>query len=170
MFVKRDDQVKGLTRLLSLAVGILTLMESVARQSLQQQGKKVAGLYQDSARKETDTPTSERLLRAFAKITLTQIYLPDKIVYHVTPLNPVQQTILALLIFIPLSLLYTLETNIQRFHKKHSLIRSQKSLLFVLCSSHNIQDLTRTRSFGGLFPLLPEVGAMHDLRTRPQAA
>jgi len=51
MFVKRDDQVKGLTRLLSLAVGVLTLMESVVRQSLQQQGKKVAGLYQDSALK-----------------------------------------------------------------------------------------------------------------------
>ena len=114
MFVKRDDQVKGLTRLLSLAVGILTLMESVARQSLQQQGKKVAGLYQDSARKETDAPTSERLLRAFAKITLTQIYLPDKIVYHVTPLNPVQQMILALLGFPP-----DLYTSLARTHPRN---------------------------------------------------
>jgi transposase len=101
MFVKRDDQVKGMTRLLSIAVGILTLMESVARRSLQQQGTKVAGLYQDSPRKETDRPTSERLLRAFAKITLTKIYFPEGIIYHVTPLKHVQQEIIALLGFSP---------------------------------------------------------------------
>jgi len=101
MFVKRDDQVVGLTRLLSLAVGILTLVESVVRQSLQQQGTKLAGLYQDSARKETDTPTSERILRAFSRITLTKIYFPDRIVYHITPLNHIQQKIIALLGFSP---------------------------------------------------------------------
>lgn len=101
MFVKRDDQVIGLTRLLSMAVGILTLMESVARQSLQESGTKVAGLYQDSRRKETDKPTAERLLHAFAKITLTQIYLPDRTIYHITPMNNVQQQIIALLGFSP---------------------------------------------------------------------
>jgi transposase len=97
MFVKRDDQVIGLTRLLSLGVGILAFIESVVRRSLRESGTKVAGLYQDSARKETDTPTSERILRAFSRITLTKIHF----IYHVTPLNHVQQRLLELLGFPP---------------------------------------------------------------------
>lgn len=123
MFVKRDDQVIGLTRLLSIAVGILTLMESVARQSLQQQGTKVAGLYQDSPRKETDKPTSERLLHAFAKVTLTQISLPDRIIYHITPMNHVQQQVIALLGFTP-----DLYTSLARtIPRDQHLVSSQQS-------------------------------------------
>ncbi len=38
MFVKRDDQVTGLTHLLSVALRVLTLMEFVVRRSLKQQG------------------------------------------------------------------------------------------------------------------------------------
>ena len=42
MFVKRDDQVVGLTHLLSLALRVLSLMEFVVRRSLKQQGKTLA--------------------------------------------------------------------------------------------------------------------------------
>jgi transposase len=101
MFVKRDDQVVGLPRFLSLAVGVLTLVESVVRNQLKAQQSKIAGLYLDSSRKETDRPTAERLLQAFSHITLTRITLPDQIRYYVTPLNPVQEKILALLGFPP---------------------------------------------------------------------
>ncbi len=101
MFVKREDQVVGLTHLLSLAVRILTLMEFVVRRSLKLQDGKLVGLYKDSPRKATATPTAERLLQAFVPITLTQIHLPDNIVCHVTPLTPVQKQILALLGFSP---------------------------------------------------------------------
>ncbi len=101
MFVKREDQVVGLTHLLSLAVRILTLMEFVVRRSLKQQGATLLGLYKDSPRKATATPTAERLLQAFVPITLTQVQLPEQIVRHVTPLTPLQQQILALLGFPP---------------------------------------------------------------------
>lgn len=99
LFVKRDDQVAGLTHLLSLAVRVLTLLEFVVRRSLKGQEQKVVGLYNDSPRKATATPTAERLLRAFVPIPLTQMHFPEQIVSHVTPLNPVQQHILALLGF-----------------------------------------------------------------------
>jgi transposase len=99
MFVKRDDQVLGLTRLLCLAVGLLTLVEFVVRQALRKLGTTIAGLYLDSVNKVTETPTAERILRAFNKITRTRIVLPDRIVYHVSPLKPAQQQILALLGF-----------------------------------------------------------------------
>jgi transposase len=99
MFVKRDDQVVGLTHLLSVALRILTLLEFVARRSLQQQGTTLVGLYKDNPRKATVTPTAERLLQAFVPITLTQVRLPEQVVCHVTPLTAVQQQILALLGF-----------------------------------------------------------------------
>src|SRR6266852_2880954 len=99
MFVKRDDQVTGLTHLLSVALRVLTLMEFVVRRSLKQQGATLAGLYKDNPRRATATPTAERLLQAFVPITLTQVQLPDQTIRHVTPLTPVQEQILRLLGF-----------------------------------------------------------------------
>jgi len=99
MFVKREDQVIGLTHVLSVAVRILTLMEFVVRRSLKQQGATLVGLHQENPRKATATPTAERLLQAFVPITLTQVQLPEQVVRHVTELSPVQQQILALLGF-----------------------------------------------------------------------
>lgn len=113
MFVQRDDQVVGLTHLLSLAVRVLTLIEFVVRRSLKAQEQKVVGLYKDSPRKATATPTAERLLQAFVPITLTTVYFPDKVVSHVTPLNPLQQHILALLGF-PSDLYSSLARTIPR--------------------------------------------------------
>lgn len=101
MFVKRDDQVVGLPRFLSLAVGILSLVESTVRNQLKAEQTKIAGLYLDSSRKETDRPTAERILQAFSHISLTRITFPEKIMYSVTPLNPVQERLLALLDFPP---------------------------------------------------------------------
>ncbi len=97
LFVKRDDQVVGMTHLLSVALRVLSLMEFVVRRSLQQQGATLAGLYKDNPRRATATPTAERLLQAFVPITCTQVQLPDQLVRHVTPLTPVQEQILRLL-------------------------------------------------------------------------
>jgi transposase len=99
LFVKRDDQVVGMTHLLSVALRVLTLIEFVVRRSLQQQGATLAGLYKDNPRRATATPTAERLLQAFVPMTLTQVQLPDQTIRHVTPLTPVQQQILRLLGF-----------------------------------------------------------------------
>ena len=99
LFVQRDEQVVGLTRLLSVAVRILTRLEFVVRRSLKQQEATLLGLDKDQPRKATATPTAERLLQALVPITLTQVQLPEQVVRHVTPLTPVQQHILALLGF-----------------------------------------------------------------------
>jgi transposase len=99
LFVKREDQVVGLTHLLSLAVRVLTLMEFVVRRSLKQQGSTLVGLHKENPRKATATPTAERLLQAFVPITLTQVQEPERVVRYVTPLTPLQQQILALLGF-----------------------------------------------------------------------
>jgi transposase len=94
MFLRREDQVVGLPRLLSLGVRLLTLIEFVARRTLQQQQSTIAGLYLDSPRKTTTIPTAERLLRALIHIKLIIVYLQDKIVYQVEGFSHVQQRIL----------------------------------------------------------------------------
>jgi transposase len=97
LFVKRDDQVVGLIHLLSLALRLLTLIEFVVRRALQREHAALVGLHSENPKKATATPTTERLLQAFANITLTILQFPDRIVRHVTPLTALQVRILELL-------------------------------------------------------------------------
>jgi transposase len=97
LYVQRDDHAKGMVRLLSLALRVLTLVEHVVRQQLPATGEALAGLYPGNPTRETARPTAERLLRAFRGITLTIIHLPGQTVRHVTPLSSLQKRILSLL-------------------------------------------------------------------------
>lgn len=101
LYVQRDDQVTGLTHLLSLAVRVVTLLECVVRQKLAASGEELVGLHAENPKKGTARPTAERLLQAFSKLTLTLITLPTGVVRHVTPLTPLQCRILALLDLAP---------------------------------------------------------------------
>lgn len=97
LFVKNDDQVVGLTNLLSIAVRMLTLIEFVVRQRLTQNQEKLVGLIENNPKKGIDNPTTERLLNAFNRITLTIIHLPNGTIRHVTPISDLQTRILELL-------------------------------------------------------------------------
>ena len=103
LFVKRDDHAKGLTRLLSVALRVLTLTEYQARQKLQASGEELAGLYAGNPTRSTASPTTERLLEAFENTTLTIVHLPDqKTLCHITPLSDLQRRILGLLDLAPI--------------------------------------------------------------------
>ncbi len=93
-FVQRDDQVKGLVHLLSLAVRILTLIEFVVRRSLQESGESLRGLYPGNPLKATQRPTAEKLLAAFKHLTLTLFRVKGEWYGDVTELNPLQKQIL----------------------------------------------------------------------------
>lgn len=97
LFVKNDDQVVGLTNLLSLAVRMLTLIEFVVRRNLKQNNEKLTGLIENNPKKGIDNPTAERLLKTFDEITLTTVQLPERIIQHITPLTTLQTRILKLL-------------------------------------------------------------------------
>jgi len=97
LFVKNDDQVVGLTNLLSIAVRMLTLIEFVVRQRLIQNQEKLVGLIENNPKKGIDNPTTERLLKVFNQMNLTIIHLPDSVVRHVTPISDLQTRILELL-------------------------------------------------------------------------
>ena len=97
LFVKREDQVVGLTNLLSLAVRFLTLIEYGVRINLKRNQEKLAGLIENNPKKGIDNPTTERLLKMFDNISLSIVQLPGQTVRHLSALSAVQIRILELL-------------------------------------------------------------------------
>jgi transposase len=111
VYVQREDHLKGLVRLLSLGLSILTLTEFVARRALAMAGDELAGLYPGNPKQTTSRPTTERLLTAFKEINLSIVCLPDQTVVHITPLSSLQCRILELLDF-PTSIYNNLAVDI----------------------------------------------------------
>ena len=96
LFVTRDDQIEGLTYLLTLGVRVLTVMEFVLRRSLQNEQAHLPGLHPENGRKMTNTPTAERILQAFPEVSLSilQTATGEEIRRWLTPLSALQQAIL----------------------------------------------------------------------------
>lgn len=99
LFVWKDDQILGLTRLLTLVLRLQTLIEGQARRGQKQNAEVLRGLYEGQPKRTTSRPTGTRLLKAFVRIpiTLTCIATQAGEQWHVTPLSELQQQILRLL-------------------------------------------------------------------------
>lgn len=99
LFVWQDDQITGLVRLLTLALRLLTLIETQVRRGLATESQSLTGLYEGQPGRATARPTGKRILLAFAraKITLTQIQLDTTTHWHVTPLSSLHKQILGYL-------------------------------------------------------------------------
>jgi transposase len=96
LFVKLNEQIQGLTYLLTLGVRVLSVMEFTLRRSLQQEHVQLAGLHPENRNKCTDEPTAERVLKAFSTVSLTIIKdaAGRELMRWLTPLSSVQQDIL----------------------------------------------------------------------------
>ncbi|MDP6736701.1 MAG: hypothetical protein QF732_09425, partial [Nitrospinaceae bacterium] len=97
MYVRNDDQIKGLCRLLSLCVRLMTLIEIVTRRHLSQQDEALAGLYEGNPNRKTTRPTAVKLLGAFGGIERVQLGTDSKDGSYTTPLTPLQRKILSML-------------------------------------------------------------------------
>lgn len=101
MYLSKDEHIKGLLRLLSIALRILTLTDHACRRSLRQESvltdREVAGLYAGNPARKTSHPTAELVLRAFRGITCTTISTPTETIKHLPELTPIQQKLLSLL-------------------------------------------------------------------------
>lgn len=97
VYVQREEHVRGLARLLSLALRLLTVTEHALRVRLAETGQTLAGLYAGNPKREASRPTTERVLRSFRDITLSVVRLPDQTIRHITPLSQLQRHILNLL-------------------------------------------------------------------------
>ena len=96
MFVTRNDQIEGLTHLLTLGVRVLTVMEFVLRQSLQTEHATLPDLHPENKTKMTDKPTAERILKAFSDMSLVIVKhaAGEEILRRMTPLSESQEEIL----------------------------------------------------------------------------
>ena len=97
LFVRDAEQIIGLTRLLSLVLRLLTLIELRVRHGLAQAHATLEGLYEGQASRATDRPTATRLLKAFARaeITWTRVDIGGHRLWHITPLAARLERILA---------------------------------------------------------------------------
>src|SRR5512135_2880049 len=66
-FVHRDDQVRGLTHLLTLALRVLTLFEVLVRRGQEASGEELPGLDPGQAKRTTDRPAAQRVLEAVSR-------------------------------------------------------------------------------------------------------
>src|SRR5256714_12074012 len=96
LFVKLNEQIEGLTYLLTLGVRVLTVTEFVLRRSLETAQARLPGLHPENKQKLTDKPTAERILKAFSDISLTIIKnaAGEDILRRLTPLSWLQEDIL----------------------------------------------------------------------------
>lgn len=85
-----------MTRLLTLALRLLTLLEVPVRQGLAQEQEVLAGLYDGQPSRTTSRPTGKRILRAFARaqLTLTRVQVGPTSFWHLTPLSPLHERLL----------------------------------------------------------------------------
>src|SRR5499427_6848440 len=96
LFVKLNEQIEGLTYLLTLGVRVLTVTECVLRRSLETAQASLPGLHPENKQKMTNRTTAERILKAFADISLTIIKnaAGEDILRRLTPLSGLQEDIL----------------------------------------------------------------------------
>jgi transposase len=100
IYLQDSTRIVGLMFLLTIALRVFTLMEFVVQQQVQSLQQPLAGLYAGNPKRVTARPSAEHLLKAFNGITL--YFLRDGTV-EITPLNALQQKILALM-QVPLSI------------------------------------------------------------------
>jgi transposase len=109
LFVRKDDQIAGLTSLLTLAARVESVIEFQVARSLKEENRQMKGLYSGLPQKTTPTPTTVAILAAIARseITLTQVAWQGQIASH---LSPLPELLLAVLHYLTLPVsLYTKE-------------------------------------------------------------
>jgi transposase len=112
LFGWKEEQITGLTRLLTLALRLLTLLEMQVPRGLEHAQETVAGLYEGQPTRTTDRPTGTRILQAFARaqITLTPAKVGAVTFWHLPPLAPLHEPLLRHL-HLPASLYTALADN-----------------------------------------------------------
>lgn len=105
LFVHNDDQLIGLTRLLTLAARAESIFEWEVERGLQKEKKMMKGLYSGQPQRTTATPTAVAMLAAIARaeITLTQWEFAEQTSWHLTTLPPLLLEVLRYL-HLPLTL------------------------------------------------------------------
>lgn len=99
LYVREEDQIDGLTKLLMIALRVLTYLEVVVRGNLASANEALSGLYPGHAKRTTARPTAVRLLRGIVRmeITVAQLGRGKAVRWSLTSLPPLLDRLLALM-------------------------------------------------------------------------
>jgi transposase len=98
VFLQKDDRIKGLVNILLLALKICSTIEYKVAKSLNQQNKGIKGLYEGNPRRTTVKPSITRILKAFEGISISLIFVENKLNFALmTDLSCKQKKILDLI-------------------------------------------------------------------------
>jgi|SRR5215468_3775273 len=97
LYLQYEHRVIGLIQLLTVALRVLVLTQFVARKNLKEQGQKLSGIYAGQPGRQTESPTTEMMLRAFRGITLSRLIVNGETHWHLSDLSETQKRILKLL-------------------------------------------------------------------------
>jgi transposase len=94
LFLKKERRVKGLIRLISIAIRYSVLIQHKVRACLATKGESISGLFAGNKRRSTTNPTTPMILRAFRDISVAWVDIDDIHLVQMTTLNTVQQKLL----------------------------------------------------------------------------
>jgi transposase len=99
LFVREEEQIVGLTRLLTIALRVLTLSELQVRSGLSETEETLKGLYEGQPNRATAYPTAGRCLKAISRmeITATRVESGNEARWQLTELPPLLKRIMKLL-------------------------------------------------------------------------
>jgi hypothetical protein len=97
IYLRDEQRMAGLLWLLTVALRVLTLSEYRLRTALAERDEGVTGLNPASRSQPTRRPTTERVLAAFANLTVTTVVRDGNCERYLTPLNATQRHLLILL-------------------------------------------------------------------------
>jgi transposase len=112
IFVHKDDQITGLTHVLTLGVRVQLLLEMQVQRALLAANTTIAGLHPGLPKQTTNHPTARALLDAIERMTiiLSVVQLGQTRFVHITPLPPLLVQLLSFL-GLPASLYTDLTQN-----------------------------------------------------------
>lgn len=97
VYLKKEGRVKGLVRLLSIAMKCSMLVQYQMRSALQEKGETLNGIYPGNKGRKTSKPTSPMLLRAFKGIAVVRLPSGGGFSFQMVALNDTQNRILELM-------------------------------------------------------------------------
>lgn len=99
LFVRKEEQILGLTRLLMLALKILTLMTAEIRSNMKKENLMLKGLYAGQSARTHPSPTAQSILKYFSRQEIAIVGYCHNKEWHwsITPLSELCQSALKLL-------------------------------------------------------------------------
>lgn len=94
LFLKKENRIKGLIRLLSVAIRFTALIQYQVRTQLGKNGESISGIYPGNKSRSTANPTISMILRAFRGIAVAWVQTNNAQFIQMTPLTTIQEKLL----------------------------------------------------------------------------